>query len=72
MLTGNIHIIKLIKLVSESSPLVEFMLYSNIYCEKIISLMINLELKKNGLSFSLKTAKILITVSKEVVNSDTH
>lgn len=41
--------------VPESS-LLEFMLYSNINCEKIISLMINLEhSKKSELSISLKT-----------------
>lgn len=48
----------MIKLVPESFPLVEFMLYLNVYdtVEKIISLMINLEhSKKSWLSFSLKT-----------------
>lgn len=45
----------MVTLVPESFPL-EFMLYSNINCEKMISLVINLEhSKKSRLSFSLKT-----------------
>lgn len=59
MLADSIHIIKLIiKLVPESFPLVEFMLYLNLHdtVKKIISLMINLEhSKESRLSFSLKT-----------------